>query len=610
MSFDPLVILADRFAKAIAAAFPQGGTPDPMVSAGRNPKFGDFQCNAAMTLAKTLGQSPKDVAKAILAKVNVSDIAEPLTEASIAGPGFINVVLKPSSLGSMLATLRAGDLGVESVGRGKTVVVDLCGVNLAKEMHVGHLRSCIIGDSLARTLARVGYTVIRQNHVGDWGLPIAMVTAKLMDVAASGRDVSNLTLDDLEKLYRGAKIEADADNKGLAAVKRFNLGPKASAELEEQVSGAEQSMARAKRVLLDLQAHEPKAMAFWQRIVDVTMAACVRTCARLNVIVTTEHSAGESSYAEELAGLVADLEARGIAELSDGALVVRVEGIDEPCLVRKTDGAFLYATTDMAAIRRRVQKFGAERVIYCVDQRQALHFKQVFGAALKAGYATRAGAPSRLDHAGFGMVLGDDGRPFKTRSGDNVKLADLIDEAIERAERVVSEKSPELSPAERHTVAEAVGVAAIKYADLSSDRVKDYVFNFDRMLAFEGNTGPYLLYALVRVRKILAKARESGLTHNASAAITIVAPEEKSLALQLLRYPSVLSSVASSLEPHRLCTYLYDLSTSVSVFYDKCPVLSAPDAETKASRVGLCELTERVLADALTVMGIKLLDRM
>ncbi|MBY0313548.1 MAG: arginine--tRNA ligase [Phycisphaerales bacterium] len=609
MSFDPLVILADRFSKAIAEAFPDAGNPDPMVSAGRNPKFGDFQCNAAMTLAKTLGQSPRDVAKAILAKVDVSDIAEPLTEASIAGPGFINVVLKPSSLGAMLGTLRSGDLGVEPVGKGKTVVVDLCGVNLAKEMHVGHLRSCIIGDSLARTLARVGYTVIRQNHVGDWGLPIAMVTAKLMDVAAAGRDIAHLTLDDLEKLYRGAKIEADADAKGLAAVKRFNLGPKASAELEEQVAGAEQSMAKAKRVLLDLQAHEPKAMSFWQRIVDVTMAACVKTCARLNVIVTTEHSAGESSYAEELAGLVADLEKRGVAEVSAGALVVRVEGIDEPCLVRKTDGAYLYATTDMAAIRRRVQKFGAERVIYCVDQRQALHFKQVFGSATRAGYATRAGAagPSRLEHAGFGMVLGDDGRPFKTRSGDNVKLADLIDEAIERAERVVSEKSPELSPAERHTVAEAVGVAAIKYADLSSDRVKDYVFNFDRMLAFEGNTGPYLLYALVRVRKILAKAREAGI---AGSGIVIAAPEEKTLALQLLRYPGVLASVTASLEPHRLCTYLYELCTSVSVFYDKCPVLSAPDAGTKASRVGLCELTERVLSDALTVLGIKLLDRM
>lgn len=612
MLFDPLVILTNRFAKAIAEAFPQAAGVDPMVSAGRNPKFGDFQCNAAMTLAKTLGQSPRDVAQAILAKVDLSDIAEPMGPASIAGPGFINVILKPSSLGAMLGSLRSSDLGIEPVGRGQTVVVDLCGVNLAKEMHVGHLRSCIIGDSIARVLARLGYTVIRQNHVGDWGLPIAMVTAKLMDVAAGGRDISTLTLDDLEKLYRSAKVEADADAKGLAAVRRFKLGPKAAAELEEQVAGAELSMARAKKVLLDLQAHEPTAMRFWQRIVDVTMSACVKTCARLNVIVTEEHSAGESSYAEELAGLVADLESRGIAELSDGALVVRVAGIEEPCLVRKTDGAYLYATTDMAAIRRRVQKFKADRVIYCVDQRQALHFKQVFGAAIKAGYATRPGAsaPAELEHAGFGMVLGDDGRPFKTRSGDNVKLADLIDEAVERAGKVVGEKSPELSSAERLTVADAVGVAAIKYTDLSSDRVKDYVFNFDRMLAFEGNTGPYLLYALVRVRKILAKARESGVTTVGNETIVVAAPEEKTLALQLLRYPGALASVAQSLEPHRLCTYLYELCASVSVFYDKCSVMHAPDAATKASRVALCELTERVLADALTVLGIKLLDRM
>ncbi len=609
MSFDPLVILTERFAQAIASAFPQAAGADPMVSASRNPKFGEFQCNAAMTLAKTLGQPPREVAKALVSAAKIADIAEPLSEASIAGPGFINITLRPDALVGLLKSITTEDFGIERVGAGKTVVVDLCGVNLAKEMHVGHLRSCIIGDTLARVLARVGYAVIRQNHVGDWGLPIAMVTAKLMDAAAAGRDIAELSLDDLETLYRSAKVEADADTRGLAAVRRFGLGPKAAAELEEQVAGAEESLTRAKRVLLDLQSHEPTAMRFWQRIVDVTMDACIKTCARLNVIVTREHSAGESSYAEELAPLVADLLSRGVAEASEGALVVRVDGIDEPCIIRKTDGAFLYATTDIAAIRRRVQKLGADRVIYCVDQRQGLHFRQVFAAAVKAGYATRPGAqgPSELQHAGFGMVLGDDGRPFKTRSGDNVKLSDLVDEAVERARRVVQETSPELSPAARDRVAEAVGVAAIKYADLSSDRVKDYVFNFDRMLAFQGNTGPYLLYALVRVRQILHKASKAGIS---PGAISIAASEEKTLALHMLRYPGVLLSVAQSLEPHRLCTYLYELCASFSAFYDKCHVLNAETDALKASRLALCALTERVLADALTTLGIKLIDQM
>lgn len=614
-STDPVQILTERFAQAIAAAYPQAAGADAMIAGSRNPKFGDFQCNAAMNLAKIVGQPPRDVAKAILAKVDVSDIAEPLSEAAIAGPGFINITLKPDALPRLLAGLDAPGMSVEPIGQGRTVVVDLCGVNLAKQMHVGHLRSCIIGDSLARTLERVGYKVVRQNHVGDWGLPIAMVTDKVMQLHKSGKlNLDALVLDDLEKLYRLAKTECDADEKGLATAKRFNLGPKALAELEAQVSGAQQAMASAKQTLIKMQTHDAETLRYWQKIVDITMSECVKTCARLNTIVTTEHSAGESSYAEELAGIVADLEKRGIAEVDQGALVVRVEGIEEPCIIRKTDGAFLYATTDIAAIRRRVQKFGADRVIYCVDQRQSLHFRQVFGAATKAGFATKpsASTPSELQHAGFGMVLGDDGKPFKTRSGDNVKLSDLIDEAIERAGKVVAEKNPDLSPAERAIVAEATGVAAIKYADLSNDRVKDYVFNFDRMLAFEGNTGPYLLYALVRVRRILSKAGEAGSTYAgvAGGAIAIAAPEEKQLALTLLRYPGVLKSVALSLEPHRLCTYLYELCSTVSAFYDKCPVLSAEDAATKASRLKLCQMTERVLSDALTTLGIKLLDRM
>jgi arginyl-tRNA synthetase len=619
MSYDPVQILSERFAAAIAASYPHlapphAPPPDPQISAGRNPKLGDFQCNAAMSLAKLVGKPPREVAAALLDRVRgtLDDLAEPLAEQSIAGPGFINITLRPDALGRLLNALDTPTLGIDQIGAGHTVVVDLCGVNLAKQMHVGHLRATIIGDSLARVLARLGYSTIRQNHVGDWGLPIAMVTHRLMQLAARGRDISTLDLDALEKLYKDAKVEAEADERGLAAVRRFNLGPKAAAELEEQVAGANEAMARAKQTLLKLQAHDPETMRFWQRIVDVTMTECVRTCERLNTIVRREDTAGESSYAEELAGLVADLEQRGVAEVSEGALVVRVHGFEEPCLIRKTDGAFLYATTDIAGIRRRVRKLGAERVVYAVDARQALHFKLVFGAALRAGYATRPGAPgpSSLEHAAFGMVLGEDNKPFKTRSGENVKLSDLIDEAIQRAERVVAEKNPDLSAAERTDVADAVGVAAIKYTDLSNDRIKDYVFSFDRMLAFEGNTGPYLLYALVRVRQIFQKARAQGVRIDAGAPISIGPAQEKSLALTLLRYPGVVRAVGTSLEPHRLCQYLYDVAQAFSTFYNECHVLNAPDEPTRQSRLRLCALTDRVLADGLGLLGIRQLDRM
>ena len=646
MAYDPVQILAERFSAAIGAAFPAAPSTDPQITASRNPAFGDFQCNAAMSLAKAAGKPPREVAKALLQLVDLSGLAEPLTEASIAGPGFINITLRRDALAGLLDALDTPALGIEPIPGTHTVVVDLCGVNLAKQMHVGHLRATIIGDSLARILERLGYTVVRQNHVGDWGLPIAMVTDRLMQLAAGGEDIDRLDLDALERLYKDAKAEADADERGLAAVRKFNLGPKAAAELEEQVAGASEAMARAKRTLLKLQNHDPETVRFWQRIVDVTMTECVRTCARLNTIVRLEDTAGESSYAEELAGLVADLERRGVAEISEGALVIRVPGFEEPCLIRKTDGAFLYATTDLAGIRRRVRTFGAERVVYAVDARQALHFKLVFGAAAKAGFTTRPGAAgagdsmggvatsladkppvppiATLEHAAFGMVLGEDNRPFKTRSGENVKLSSLIDEAVERALVVVEQKIAEArqtaaaharpfaepSMEEKRNIADAVGVAAVKYADLSNDRIKDYVFSFDRMLAFEGNTGPYLLYALVRVRQIFQRAQEQGVRIDPGAPVAIGAPQEKTLALTLLRYPGTLRAVGTSLEPHRLCNYLYELAQAYSTFYNECHVLNAPDEPTRQSRLHLCRLVERIMADGLGLLGIRLLDRM
>ncbi|HED53394.1 MAG TPA: arginine--tRNA ligase, partial [Phycisphaerales bacterium] len=577
-NLDPVEVLGERFRAAIASAYGDrlgDGPIDPLITQSRNPKFGDYQSNAAMSLAKRLGMKPREIASEIVARLDLDDIAEPVTEDSIAGPGFINVRLKPEALAALLDAIDRPGLGIVQPEH-ETIVVDVCGVNLAKQMHVGHLRATVIGDAIARTLEKLGHTVIRQNHVGDWGLPIAMVVDRLQREVAQGRlSMDDVTLDDLDRLYKAAKLESSADGRGLEAVRRFNLGPKAEAELEEQVAGANEALARAKETLIKLQSGDAETVAVWQKLYDVTMGACLHTCRRLHANITEEATAGESSFRDELAGIVDLLIEQGLAEEDAGALIVRNEGL-EPTIVRKSDGGFLYATTDLAGVRRRVQQLGADRVIYCVDARQALHFKQVFATAKRAGLARKPGAEqdSTLEHAPFGMVLGDDGRPFKTRSGENVKLSDLIDEAIERAERAVAEKSPNLQGDERRRVAEVIGVAALKYVDLSSDRIKDYVFNFDRMLAFEGNTGPYLLYANVRIQSIFRKAQELGLADGVvDAAFLIREPEEKALALVLLRYPSTVAAVGRTLEPHRMCGYLNELAVAFSRVFEHCPVL-------------------------------------
>lgn len=619
---DPVAILTERFRAAIVRAWPAlaNGPIDPVVTVNKQPKLGDFQCNAAMSLAKQLGSSPREVAKAIVSQVEISDLAEPVTEASIAGPGFINIRLKVEPLGKAVEGLDTQDAGVERVSSPEVMVVDLCGVNLAKEMHIGHLRATVIGDTIARCLERLGHRVVRQNHVGDWGLPIAMATWRLAEDVKTGRiTVNQVTLPYLTEIYRDSQADCTMDAKGLAAAARFGHGPKALAELEEQVRGAEAARAKASETLLRLQAKDPAVVAFWQRIYDVTMAACLATCQRLRCNITDADSAGESSYANELVGMAEDLLTRGVAEVSDGALVVRLNspehgGIEVPCMVRKSDGGFPYAATDVCAVRRRVRKFGATRVIYAVGSPQSLHLAQVFATARRAGYATRDGAssPSSLEHAAFGSILGEDGKPFKTRSGENVRLSDVLDEGVARAERAVAEKNPEIPPEERRAIAEAVGIAAIKYADLCTERIKDYIFAWDRMLAFEGNTGPYLLYALVRIRSIFRKAMERGITEGewTTAPIRPTEPAEKALALTLLRYPSVVETVADRLEPHRLCGYVYELAGAFSTFFDQCPVLTAPDEGVRASRLRLCRVVSRVLGDGLGILGIPTVDRM
>jgi len=619
MTHDPVEILQDRFRAAMRAAFPDlPEDADPLIAPARNPQFGDFQSNAAMGLAKALGKKPRDVAAAIVEHLDLADIAEPLDQSAIAGPGFINIRLKPDALANLVETIDTPDLGVERPATPETVVVDLCGVNLAKQMHVGHLRATVIGDALARVFERLGFVVKRQNHVGDWGLPIAMVAQALQDrIDAGDIDPGALTLDELDALYKEAQRACAPDTRGLAMVERYDLGPKARAELEEQVASAQDAAARARDMLVRLQRGDADAVAVWERIAQVTMAECLGACERLHADIDEDDSAGESSYRADLPEIVRDLETRGVAVESDGALVVPLKdvGINEPCLIRKRDGGFLYATTDLAAIRRRVQQMGACRVMYAVDARQSLHFRQAFAAAHKAGYTKRPdGVVASLEHAAFGTVLGEDGRPFKTRSGENVKLSALLDEAIARAGHAVAEKNPDLTDAQRNEVAEAVGVSAIKYADLSTDRVKDYVFSFDRMLAFEGDTGPYLQYALVRVRSIFRKALaelgEGEADAAQSAPFILETPEEKTLALLLLRYPGALESVAASLEPHRLCNYLHDLAGAFSQFFQACPVLKAETDALRRSRLRLADLTGRILEDGMTTLGLVPLEQM
>ncbi len=619
-----LAVLKDRFADAIARAFPQlaGQAVDPAIAPGKNPKFGDYQCNAAMAVAKLVGGNPRDVAKAILAAVDVSDLAEPLTDASIAGPGFINLTIRTDALAGLLTAMDTPTLGLEpATGAARqTIVVDLCGVNLAKQLHVGHLRSTVIGDTLARVLARLGHNVIRQNHVGDWGLPIAMVASRLMDQAAAGQiDLARITLADLDSAYKEAKKAGTSESAALAACRKYAMGSKLEAEILAQVEDAKAIENRGKEVLVKLQAKDPAVYKVWQLISDVTMQQCLATCRDLNAIVLPEHTAGESAYAEALGPLVDDLLSRGVAEISQGAAIVRVDDLEPgpppapPVLIRKSDGGYLYATTDMAAIRHRCQTLKADRVVYVVGAPQMLHFKQVFAAARKAGYAERAGKAVSLEHAAFGAILGEDGKPFKTRSGQSAKLQDLVELAQDRAQAVLAERA-ELSESDRASIASAVSISALRYTDMSSERLRDYVFSPERMVAFEGNTGPYLLYALVRIKSIFRKAAERfGPAEAAAAAaapVTLGQSAEKNLAMALLRYASVTQDVGRTLEPHRLCAFIYELAGAYASFFDACPVLTAPDEATRRSRLRLCSLTERVLVDALTLLGIPVIDRM
>ncbi len=533
--------LTDRFAAVI-------GTDPELRPAGR-PEFGHFQCNVAMRLGKAEGVPPRQVAQRIVDQVDVSDLCEPL---EIAGPGFINIRVRSSALATAVdEQLADPSLGVPHHEQPQRVVIDYSAPNVAKPMHVGNLRSTIIGDCLARVLRSVGDTVIAQNHIGDWGTQFGMLVEQIL---TEGTDVSTLDLNGSVALYRRAQVHFRGD---------------------EEFADA------ARRRVVALQSGDAETLSIWRALIEVSKEGFNKAYARLGVLLTDDDLAGESMYNAMLAGVAAELQEQGIAVVDDGALVVFVEGDDAPLIVRKSDGGYGYAATDLAAIRYRFGKLDADRCIYVVGLPQSHHFQQVFAVARMAGWVPPAG---RTEHVGFGSVLGPDGKMFKTRDGATVTLDTLLDAAEDAA-------------------APDVAMAAVKYADLSSSLHKDYVFDVDRMTATTGNTGPYLQYAHARVSKILRDAAARGIETENLSVRTLGESAEELLALHLTKYGEVVATLAEDLQPHRLCTYLFDLASLVSTFYEQCPVLKA-EGEVRESRLALCTAVKRVLGAGLGLLGI------
>ena len=612
VSCDPVALLEQAFRAGIAAATGvDAGAVDPQVKAGADPKHGDFQCNAALALAKAAKANPRELAQRILAATPLGALAE---RTEIAGPGFINVWLSGHALGDLLSCMDSPALGIQPAPLPHAVVIDLCGVNVAKQMHVGHLRATIIGDVMARLHERLGRKVWRENHLGDWGLPIAMTMASLR---RQGRDFSRLTLDDLNTAYRAAQAEAKSDEVGQAAAVSSGAGPHRLAEFEAQNGPALAAERDAKATLLKLQGGDPATVADWQRLIDVTMAEVFVTARTLGVKLGPEHSRGESFYRDRLGPVVEAFLSRGLARQDAGAIVVHYADRERPMLIRKADGGFLYATTDLAAVRFRVQELDGGRVIYVVDARQRDHFKDVFDAIRLIGWDTLPdGTHAELSHMAFGSVLGKDKRPLKTRSGENFTLKALLDEAVERGVQQVMRRAAEpdapthgLPEAELRAIGAAVGVGAVKYADLSGDPVKDYVFDLDRMIAFEGDTGPYIQYAHARIASLVSRSGERAEAI-AGAAYAPSEPAERHLALCLLRFPGVVLTATEQQAPQRLCAALHELANAYAGFYQACPVLKAPDAATRLSRLRLSSLVQRTLAEGLSLLGIEAPTRM
>jgi arginyl-tRNA synthetase len=535
-----------------------------------DPKFGDYQANGVMAVAKQRGENPRALAEKVIAQLQLSEICEPPT---VAGAGFINFQLKPSFVTGQIAIAAKDErLGVPSVDKPKTVVIDFSSPNVAKPMHVGHIRSTILGDCLARVLRFLGHHAITDNHIGDWGTQFGMLIIgwkRFRNEEALKKDA----ITELERLY-----------------KYVNEHP----ELRDD----------AKTELVKLQQGDKENEDIWRTIIDLSMHEFAKTYQRLGVAF--DHTLGESFYNPMLRGVVDELRQSGVAVESQDALCVFFEDNPElktapPLIIQKSDGAFLYGTTDLATLKYRIDQWHANEIIYVTDARQQLHFKQVFAAARK----WLKNVPD-LRHVYFGSILGEDGKPLKTREGTPVKLSNLLDEAEERALAVVTEKNPELRPETRKQIARAVGIGAVKYADLSQNRTTDYVFSWPKMLAMTGNTAPYMQYAYVRVQSIFRKA---GNVNTDLTRVTLEDPAELDLAKHILRFSEALHAVADDDKPNWLTGYLYDLANKFSSFYENCPVLQSPEP-TRSSRLVLCRLTADIIKCGLNLLGIDVIEQM
>ncbi|EBH7950066.1 arginine--tRNA ligase [Salmonella enterica] len=572
-------LLSEKVSQAMIAA----GAPadcEPQVRQSAKVQFGDYQANGMMAVAKKLGMAPRQLAEQVLTHLDLSGIA---SKVEIAGPGFINIFLEPAFLAEQVQQALASErLGVSQPTR-QTIVVDYSAPNVAKEMHVGHLRSTIIGDAAVRTLEFLGHHVIRANHVGDWGTQFGMLIAWLEK--QQQENAGDMALADLEGFYRDAKKHYDED---------------------------EAFSERARNYVVKLQSGDAYFREMWRKLVDITMTQNQITYDRLNVTLTRDDVMGESLYNPMLPGIVADLKAKGLAVESEGATVVFLdefknkEGDPMGVIIQKKDGGYLYTTTDIACAKYRYETLHADRVLYYIDSRQHQHLMQAWTIVRKAGYVPDS-VP--LEHHMFGMMLGKDGKPFKTRAGGTVKLADLLDEALERARRLVAEKNPDMPADELEKLANAVGIGAVKYADLSKNRTTDYIFDWDNMLAFEGNTAPYMQYAYTRVLSVFRKADidEQAL---ASAPVIISEDREAQLAARLLQFEETLTVVAREGTPHVMCAYLYDVAGLFSGFYEHCPILSAENDAVRNSRLKLAQLTAKTLKLGLDTLGIETVERM
>lgn len=571
-------ILSDKIQQALISA----GAPldcDAIVKQSAKAQFGDYQANGVMAAAKKMGMPPRQLAEKVIELLDLDGIAE---KTEIAGPGFINIFLSPDWLTTQLETALADDkLGLTTV-EPMTIAIDYSAPNVAKQMHVGHLRSTIIGDAAARTQEYLGHKVIRCNHVGDWGTQFGMLIAYLEKM--QNEDAGDMALADLEAFYREAKKHYDED---------------------------EVFAERARGYVVKLQGGDEYCRTMWRKLVDITMQQNQETYNRLNVTLTEDDVMGESLYNDMLPGIVSDLLNRRIAEESEGAIVVYLdefknkEGEPMGVIIRKKDGGYLYTTTDIACAKYRHDVLHADRVLYYIDSRQHQHLMQAWTIVRKAGYIPES---MTLEHHMFGMMLGKDGKPFKTRAGGTIRLSDLLDEAVERAEKLIREKNSDMPEDELKQLAEVVGIGAVKYADLSKSRTTDYIFDWDNMLAFEGNTAPYMQYAYTRVASVFKRADIDA--DSLTQPIILTDDRERQLAARLLQFEETITAVAREGLPHMMCSYLYDLAGLFSGFYEHCPILAAESEELRQSRLKLALLTQKTLKAGLDTLGIGTVEKM